>query len=188
MKPYRFSIAVLMGSVAAVAIDFSVIRAFDANSADAIPHFMFATGVMPVASLLILVGVISTPQLLRSGELSSFFIGFESLGWTAVFAFVACYSISTKSVMSVAEAIAAICRLSTIAYLQNLPGWAGIFVELGFATILFSLPQLLIALLGAWFSRRCGLGARFFLVNSAPHGTPIPHHTAIPVRSSQPGE
>jgi hypothetical protein len=65
--------------------------------------------------------------------------------------------------MGGAEAIAAICRPFVIVYAQDLAGWAGLFVELGFATILFSLPQLLIALLGGWLARRCGLTARFSL-------------------------
>ena len=42
-----------------------------------------------------------------------------------------------------------------------------IIVELGFATIPFSLPQLLLALLGGWLSRRLELADRFALANSA---------------------
>jgi hypothetical protein len=41
------------------------------------------------------------------------------------------------------------------------------FVEFGFATILFSLPRLLVALLGGWLARRLGLTARFALVGAA---------------------
>jgi hypothetical protein len=112
--------------------------------------------------------LISAPRLFRSGELSSFVIGFEALGWAAVFAFITCYSIATKTFMGGAEAIAATCRPFLFDYLKDLPVWAGLAVEFGFATILFSLPQLLLALLGGWLARRIGVTARFALANSAP--------------------
>jgi hypothetical protein len=154
-----------MGIVAAAAVTFSVMHAFDPSSPNSLPHFLFATGAMPVASLLILVGCLSVPRVLRSGELSSFVIGFEAFGWTSVFAFITCYSIATKTIMGGAEAIAAMGRPVVIAYLEDTPDWLGLFVELGFATILFSLPQLLFALLGGSLARRAGVTARFALAN-----------------------
>ena len=165
MKLYRVSMATMMGAVATAALDFWVMRSLDPGSPDMLPHFLFATGVMPVASLLMLVGLISAPRLFRSGELSSFVIGFEALGWTAVFAFVTCYSIATKTFMEGAEAVAATCRPFLIDYLKDLPAWAGWAFEFGFASILFSLPQLLLALLGGWLAHRVGITARFALAN-----------------------
>jgi hypothetical protein len=169
MKRHRVSLATMMGTVAAAAVTFSVMHAFDPGSPHSLPHFLYATGVMPVASLLILVGVCSVPRVLQSGELSSFVIGFEAFGWTAVFAFITCYSVATTTFMAGAEAIAAMGRPVVIAYLQDTPDWLGVFVELGFATVLFSLPQLLLALLGGFLARRAGVTARFALANRCGH-------------------
>ena len=160
MKRNLFSLAALMGVVATAAVDFSIVRRSVGDTAGSGTGFLFATGAMPLASLLILVGLIATPRLVRTGGVSSFVIGFEALGWAAVFAFIACYSISIKMVMDGAEVIVAMCRPALSAHLQDLPdlpGWAGMAIELGFATVLFSLPQLLFALLGGWFACRCGL-------------------------------
>ena len=185
MKRKRVSMAALMGAVATVAVDFSIIRSFDANSAEFSLFFLFVTGAMPLVSLLILIGSIEAPKILRDGEVSSFVVGFEAIGWAVVFAFITCYSIATRTVMGNAEAIAAVCRPSVIAYLQGAPDWAGILVEFGFATILFSLPQLLIAILGGCLTRRLGLTARFSLTSSASQRAASPHDCPSPLLRSE---
>ena len=65
MKRYRPSMATLMAVVAAAAVDFWIVRSLEPGSTTS--HVFFVTGVMPVASLLILVALVSSPQLIRSG-------------------------------------------------------------------------------------------------------------------------
>jgi hypothetical protein len=166
VKRYRGSMAAMMGAVAMVALDFSVMHSFDPSGTDSLPHLLFATGVMPVVSLLVLVGLIALPRVVRTGELGPFLIGFEAFGCAAVFAFVTFYSIATRSFMNGAEAIAASCRPFFVSYAGELPEWAGVFLEFGLATVLFSVPQVLVALLGGWLARRIGIRARFELANS----------------------
>ena len=60
-------------------------------------QFFFATGAMPGASLLIVIGLVAVPQLLRSGEISPFVIGFEASGWMSIFGFIAWYSVAPET-------------------------------------------------------------------------------------------
>ncbi|MFI5454531.1 MAG: hypothetical protein ACHRXM_03685 [Isosphaerales bacterium] len=160
MKRPRVPIAGLMAAVAAVAVNLSVMRSF-ATTPNSLPHFFFACGVLPIASILILVALFSAPNLLRGGWLSPFVIGFEASGWAAVFAFITYCSIATSAVIGHAGAIAAPIRPFISPYVDHSPSLAAACVELGFATILFSLPQLLLALLGGWLARKSGLTVRF---------------------------
>ena len=48
----RFAIAGLMAAVGVVAFNLAVIRSFDENNPNALPHLFFVCGVMPMASLL----------------------------------------------------------------------------------------------------------------------------------------
>jgi hypothetical protein len=159
MKRPRVPIAGLMAAVAAVAVNLSVMRSF-ATTPNSLPHFVFACGVLPIASILILVALFSAPNLLRGGWLSPFMIGFEASGWAVVFAFITWYSIATSAVIGHASAIATLIRPVISPYFEDSRSVARAFVELGFATILFSLPQLLLALLGGWLVRKSGLTVR----------------------------
>ena len=107
----------------------------------------FACGVLPLASLLILVGSFSVPERVRGSTLSPFILGFESVGWLVVFAFISWYSIATDAVIGCVSAIAAPIQPSVMSYLQNAPDWVKFSAEFGLATVLFSLPQLILALL-----------------------------------------
>ncbi len=163
MTRSRFSIAVLMGAVGAAAVDFSAMRSLDPNSEDVLMQSLFATGVMPVASLLILVGLISAAKLLRSGEVSSFVAGFEASGWAMVFAFMTCCFIAGSKINDYTEAIAEMMLRSVLADLGEIEGTTAELIFGGFATVFFSLPQLLVALLGGWLVHRSGLSVRVAL-------------------------
>lgn len=91
-------------------------------------------------------------------------IGFEALGWAAVFTFVTWYSIAEQTVIACAYNGLDV-ALQPVVYrvLQDAPHWAMGLVERGCVAALFSLPQLLFALLGGWLARRVGLTARFTL-------------------------
>ena len=97
-------------------------------------------------------------------------IGFEALGWTAVFAFITCYSIAEQTVVDCSAMIDVALRRPFLVVFRDLPGPAGQLVEFGCATALFSLPQLLLALMGGWLARRVGLTARFTLAGHRAHG------------------
>ena len=162
MKRARFQIALLMAGVAAVAINLAVWRSIDwANAAGGLSHFFFACGAMPMASLLTLVALIATPSLLRRGLVSPFVVGFEAVGWAVVFTFMTCYSVAPWALLSYAELIGAYTRPVFERYLADTPNWVGFYVELGAGVIIFSPPQLLVALLGGWLTRKLGLSVRF---------------------------
>ena len=113
-----------------------------------------------MASVLFLVALFSAPNLMRGGSLNPFAFGFESSGCVAVFAFIACYSISTSEVLIFTEWIGDWTRPVLVPNLERAPTWIQLSAELGFAAVLFSLPELIIALIGGWLARTLGLTAR----------------------------
>ncbi len=161
MKRHRVSIAGLMAAVAVVAVNAAVVRSIYGGGSFSQPAFFYAHGVFPLASVLITVGLISAPSLLRGERLSPFVFGFEAVGWLVVFAFISWYSIAMDAVMGCAEAIVALIRPPLIVWVERIPSWAQTCVELGFETVVFSLPQLLLALLGGTLARRLQLTIRF---------------------------
>ncbi len=161
MKRLRFPIAGMMGAVVAVAINLAVMRSFDENKPDALPHLFFACGVMPMASLLVLVGLAAVPNLMRGGRLSPFAFGFETLGWLSVFVFVTVYSITPATLLAFTEWTGTWTRPVFIPLLEHSARWVQISAELGFGAVWFSLPELIIALAGGWLARKAGLTVRF---------------------------
>jgi len=170
------SIAGLMAAVAAVAVDVTVWRSIYASGSNSQSAFFYACGVLPLASLLIMVGLFSLPGLLREGRLSPFVFGFEAVGWVVVFAFISWYSIAEHAVIGYASAIAAPIRPLIFSYFETAPDWAKFCGEFGFATVLFSLPQLLLALLGGWAAGYYGFSARFEQTGT-PSSLPEPEAT-----------
>jgi hypothetical protein len=156
VKRPRVSIAGLMFAVAAGALNFCVMR-----SAVLDAHRNFAFGILPMASLLTLVALHSAPNLRHGGCLSPFAVGFEASGWVAVFAFVTCSSIAASEVSAYTELILDPVFPIIRPCLEAAPGSVAMFGYLGLFTIIYSLPQLLLALLGGWLGRKAGLTARF---------------------------
>jgi hypothetical protein len=161
MKRLRISIAALMAAVAIVAIDVAVWRSVDLNKANGESVFMYCAGVLPMASLLILVGLVSTPNLVRGRGLMPFVFGFEAAGWAIVFAFISWYSLATETVLGYASAIAASIRPFISPSVEQAPEWFRFFAELAFGALLFSLPQLAVALIGGLLASKFGITARF---------------------------
>ncbi len=161
MKSARFPIAGLMAVVAAIAINLTVMRSFDPNKPDALPHLFFACGVMPMSTILVLVVLFSTPSLRGGGGFSSFALGFEAFGWAAIFAFVTLYSIVPSALLTFTEWIGQWTRPVLVPLLEPAPGWVQLAAELGTAAVLFSLPELVIALFGGSLARKVGLTLRF---------------------------
>ncbi len=161
MKRARFPIAGLMAVVAAIAINLSVLRSFNQSSPDFLGHLFFACGVMPMASVLFLVGLFSARNLVRGDRFSPFALGFEAFGWVAIFAFVTIYSIAPWALLAFTEWIGTWTRPVLEPLFQGSPGWVQLSVELGFGAVLFSPPQLVIALFGGWLARRLRITLRF---------------------------
>jgi hypothetical protein len=152
-----------MAAVAGCAVNLSVMRSFDPHSTESLPHFLFACAILPMASLLILSALVAALALFRQrqGLLPSFLVGFQMAGWAAVFSFLTLYSVATSVVLKSTGAIGELIRPTIGPLLDAAPTWALAFIEIGFATVVFTLPQLVLALLGGWFARRSGLTACF---------------------------
>jgi hypothetical protein len=161
MKRPRFLIAGLMAAVAAVAVNLAVMRAFDETRPESLSHLFYACGVMPMASILILVALFSAPNVLRGGKLSPFSLGFEAVGWAVVFAYVTCYSLAPSVVFASAEYIGRYTRPVLTPYTADSPRWLAMAFELGVGAVIFTVPELIVALLGGWLTQRFGLTARF---------------------------
>jgi cobalamin synthase len=160
----RFPIAGLMAAVAAVAVNLAVMRSFDDSEADPLPHLFFACGVIPMASVLIVLALFSAPNVARGGRLSPYVFGFEGLGWVAVGAFIAFYSIARSTLLATTESTGA--RISAL--FEGLPSWVQSSLALGIATVWCSLPQLTVAMFGGWLARRLGITVRFELGGMEP--------------------
>jgi hypothetical protein len=156
-----------MAAVAAVALNFAVIRSFDQTSANG-SFIFFVCGVMPMASLLVLAALFSAPRMLRCDRLPSFLLGFEGMGWVMVFVFVTGYSLAQSQILAAVELIAVRTRPFFSRYLVDTPDWVGLVLELGFGIVIFSLPQLVVALLGGLLTRRFGLTCRFERYRGGP--------------------
>ena len=164
-----FPIAGLMAVVAAVAINLAVWRSFDENRPDSLPHLFFACGVMPMASLLILVGLaLGSEPGDGAGRLSPFAFGFESF--------------RLGGGLHVRHALFDRLRRRSW-HSPNGPGNGPDRSSFRFSSIrrvgsdvrgaglrgrYFSLPQLIMRLVGGWLRRRSGFTVRFDLGASEP--------------------
>jgi hypothetical protein len=149
-----------MAVVAAIAVNLAVMRSLDWNAPNTLPHLFFACGVMPMGSLLAIIAMTFLPRAPNGQRLSSFVFGFETLGWISILAFVALYSLTPSAILAVTEKVGAYTRPILGPLFEGSPGWAAAAGELGFGTVLFSLPELVIALLGGWLARKVGVTAR----------------------------
>ena len=141
MKRRAVSIAALMAAVAAVAVNVAVWRSITGNQSNSQSAFFYACGVLPLASLLILVGSFSVPSVLRGSPLSPFIFGFEAVGGLVVFAFISWYSIATDAVIGCVSVIAAPIQPSVMSYLQNAPDWVKFCLSSGLRLSCFRCPS-----------------------------------------------
>jgi hypothetical protein len=161
MKRFRFPLAWLMAAIVLVAINLAVIRAFTGYVGDPFPIIYFACGVAPMASLLVMVALLQTPKLIRGAAVPPFVVGFEALGWTAVLLFITSYSVTPSLLQALINFIGTYTRPIFARYLSDTPNWLGLLIEFGACDIIFSSPQLLLALSGGWLTHKLGLTMRF---------------------------
>ena len=102
----RVGILGLMAAVALAAINLSVMRSWEPARGDGdISHYLYATGVLPMASVLIFVAMISARELASRGRASPFAVGFLATGTLAVFAFVTVASLDIKGLRDVGHGV-----------------------------------------------------------------------------------
>ena len=106
MRRPRLPIAGLMAGVALAAVDLAIVRSIVANGLNSESGLFYVCGILPAASLLVLVAVLALAGARRDGLISPFVVGFELTGWAAVLAFLTFYSVFQGSLIAVIEPIA----------------------------------------------------------------------------------
>jgi hypothetical protein len=72
-----------------------------------------------------------------------------------------CYSVTPSLLQAMINLIGTYTRPIFARYLSDTPEWLGLLIEFGACDIIFSSPQLLIALSGGWLTHKHGLTVRF---------------------------
>ena len=114
-----------------------------------------------MASLLVIIASLQAPNLIRGARLPPFVLGLEALGWAAVFGLVSCYSVAPAVLDGLTEFIDSHTRPVLEPLLADSPSWVEIPFYYIAGVIIFSSPQLLVALLGGWLTRKLGITVRF---------------------------
>jgi hypothetical protein len=142
----RFSIALLMAVVFFVAADFAIVRAYW-NAPG--PEVAVAVTTLPMINLLLL----ALPRLRAGREDRRFWAGFQVAGWMMVLVFGACNWIFED------DFIAPIVWISQQGWFApNSP--AGLAFNIACGVVIYTLPQLLAAMVGGWLA----LGYRLVMV------------------------
>jgi hypothetical protein len=173
MKRPRISLGLLMAVVVLVAVDFAAIRSLltsnvsiqiaiparspAGNVIQSVSPIVFALGVIPMATVLLLCALMGLPGLFRDGTSSSFLFGFEVFGWASVFVFIACCALATSLVDAYFRILVSKIEPAFIACLAGAPEWLVFLSALSCVAVIFSLPELLLALIGGWLTRRLGI-------------------------------
>ncbi len=114
MRRLRFSVAFLMVVSAIIALDMAVMRSLmrDAPGSNQtlylVPidgtHWMdfaaLSLGVLPMASLLLLVAIFQMPKVWRTGTVAGFWLGFATFGSFSLFLFVIISSLSPAAIQN----------------------------------------------------------------------------------------
>ncbi len=164
MARMRFSLAGMMAAVLIIGADIQAMRVLLAANRrvptmppQSLELAVFALGVLPMASLLVFLGLGTMRRLARSGEASPFQVGFQFFGWTAVFLFVAASAIAPGVVHEYGQVLAdrvlgPVAR-ALVADVASIPDWAAFSLEFIFAAAIFTAPELLVATVGGWLIR-----------------------------------
>jgi hypothetical protein len=165
MSRPRISIGMLMTVVLILAADIAAGQAlFGSNlqitkstGTTSIDLSLVSLGILPMASLLLLGGIHGLPDLCRRGETSRFSVGFQVFGWVAVFLFCIVTVIAPATILGYANALAKPIAPTFRLWLNRAPEWAQMFVEVVFSAAVFTLPELIFALLGGMLNRKLGV-------------------------------
>lgn len=156
----RMGIIGIMLAVAMFAINLTVMKSWVPVQYLDLSRLLYATGILPTSSVLLFAAVLAIRELASRGTVSPFLVGFLSAGCPAVFVFVSAASIAPQWVSDVGQGF----FLFTLPFLRNqfelspIQTWAMAVCSL--LSILFSIPQLIVAILGGWIATKLGLTIR----------------------------
>ncbi len=172
----RVSLSSLMAAVVVIAGDAAIIRALYRSQGTGIPALfqaraLLVLGILPLASLLILMALVVVPKLIRTGSRSAFFWGFEVGGWAALVGFVLLSALFPAQVGAYLElGMEPFRRIivwfvsQTPSFFGGMPTWIDFlleeFFDCGPVALVFGVPQFGVALLGGWLARRVGISIR----------------------------
>jgi hypothetical protein len=171
MGHVRFSVGFLMVVTAVISLDVAVMRSLygaapgsnqtlylvPIDGTTSIPFGTFALGVLPMASLLLLVALFHVPTIWRKGYVSSFWLGFATSGALSVLLFMIISSLSPAATQKYLVVVSARLITPMIGMMGDEPAqWLVDGVELVMGTALMVLPEMLIAIAGGWLFARAG--------------------------------
>ena len=163
MKRFRLSIFNVMSLTAIAAVDFALIKAAmastvvigGASTTFSIALIAFVLGILPLASLLIFLGIVLLPRRMRSKTPSSFLAGFETFGWAAISLFVILAMFTPDWLTYYGMTVGSSVPPKLESWLRTAPlGW---MIDFIFLIIILTLPELIIALFGGWLTRKLGI-------------------------------
>ena len=173
---FRVSISTVMAVVVVIASDAAIIRALLRSQGTGLPALfqaraLLVLGILPMASLLVVIALVTLPKLIRTGAQSALFWGFEVCGGAALVGFVLLSVLIPAEVNSYLEfGVEPFRRMimwsasRSASLLGRMPTWLDFFLEDGLdcapIALVFGVPQLGIALLGGWLARRVGISIR----------------------------
>ncbi len=193
MRRLRFSVAFLMVVSAIIALDMAVMRSLmrDAPGSNqtlylvpidgttSIPFATLALGVLPMASLILLVAIFQMPKVWRTGTVAGFWLGFATFGSFSLFLFVIISSLSPAAIQNYLMMIEGPIVAPIYGSIGNEPAeWLVDGVDLAMGAILLVLPELLLATAGGWLLGRAGKG--IVTVRIAREASPPPRVSGGP--------
>jgi hypothetical protein len=142
---FRFSISGMMAVVALFALDFMAIRT--PLNGLSVTACMLLLGGLPMANLLTAGLLVMLPDRLRRRVDRPWLVGFEVVGWTALFGYASCAYYHAYALReSVVHALGLLTSLGNPAFLTAV-------------VAILSAPQLGLALVGGWLNRRYQIGS-----------------------------
>ena len=198
MAKLRIPLVALMGAVAIIALDMAIFSSLYRSNPFLVLSpgvhvqlFVFAFGVLPLASLLIFVALVRLPHIVLRRVDAPFFFGFEVFGWGTIFLFILIAALSPKSVAAYFESMFRVADLILVPLARSFnsqakrPLWLDMVLEwifeAGPLTLFFAVPEVLFALLGGWVARKIGISVRVELRRAVPT-QPDPEAVAGPDR------
>ena len=179
MRRIQVPLAYLSIALAVLALDMAIFRSLTRpvagsnqtlylvpiDATHSMSFVVLALGVLPMASLLILATIAQAWRLRHTGTAQAPWLGFVMFGWLSVFLFMALGALSPPAVQTYLLGIGGTVGPAILAVLgDRQPDWVYNTVEYVLGIIVFGLPQMLMALLGARLmgrpARRAGIADR----------------------------
>jgi hypothetical protein len=166
MRVPRLSIAWLMLAVIVLAADCALLRAALTAFGGSASIPVFLIGAVPVADALAVGLLLIGLRLRRDGRAGPFLCGFVAAGMAAALLYALAFILGPEAVMAAARELLRpvfdVLSRASLPWNDRIPVGVGqvvgIAIEVGAIFLVFSTPQLLLAVLGGWAARRLGIG------------------------------